>query len=76
MVVYPTAYMSIYVTNTGAKLVIISISLIPMDYRITVLIRTKAGGVMLKVSQWVWGKTVEPNKQSYRLNEALILPVG
>ncbi len=49
LVVYPAAYMPIYATNSGAKLVIINLSSTPMDQQATVLIRAKAGETMSKV---------------------------
>ncbi len=49
LIVYPAAYMPIYATNAGAKLVIINLSSTPMDKQATVLIRAKAGETMAKV---------------------------
>jgi len=53
LIVYPAAYMPIYATNAGAKLVIINLSPTPMDQQATVLIRAKAGETMSKVIQKV-----------------------
>ena len=53
LVVYPAAYMPIYATNSGVKLVIINLSPTPMDHQATVLIRAKAGETMSKVLQRV-----------------------
>ena len=53
LVVYPAAYMPIYAIRSGAKLVIINLSSTPMDQEATVLIRAKAGEVMLKILQRV-----------------------
>jgi len=53
LVIYPAAYMPIYAVRSGAKLVIINLSSTPMDMEATVLIRAKAGEVMLKVIQRV-----------------------
>ncbi|MFC2046757.1 NAD-dependent protein deacylase [Chloroflexota bacterium] len=49
LVVYPAAYIPIYATDSGAKLVIINLSSTPMDHQAAVLIRAKAGETMLKV---------------------------
>ncbi len=57
LVVYPAAYMPIYATNAGAKLVIINLSSTPMDQEATVLIRGKAGEAMSKVIKQVKEKT-------------------
>ena len=51
LVVYPAAYMPIYATQAGAKLVIINLSSTPMDQEATVVIRAKAGETMSKVIQ-------------------------
>jgi len=56
LVVYPAAYMPIYATDSGAKLVIINLSSTPMDRQATVVIRAKAGEIMPKVLQRVTGK--------------------
>jgi NAD-dependent deacetylase len=53
LIVYPAAYMPIYATNAGAKLVIINLSTTPMDRQATVLIRAKAGEVMPKIIKQV-----------------------
>ena len=53
LIVYPAAYMPIYATSSGAKLVIINLSSTPMDQQAIVLIRAKAGEVMTKVVQRV-----------------------
>ena len=53
LVIYPAAYMPIYAIRSGAKLVIINLSSTPMDQEATVLIRAKAGEVMLKILQRV-----------------------
>ena len=53
LVVYPAAYMPIYAVRSKAKLVIINLTATPMDIEATVLIRAKAGEVMLKVLQRV-----------------------
>jgi len=53
LIVYPAAYMPIYATSSGAKLVIINLSSTPMDQQATVLIRAKAGETMPKVVQRV-----------------------
>ena len=57
LVVYPAAYMPIYATSAGARLVIINLSSIPMDHQATVLIRAKAGETMSKIVQKVREKT-------------------
>ena len=57
LVVYPAAYMPIYATNSGAKLVIINLSSTHMDQQATVVIRAKAGEVMSKILQRVKEKT-------------------
>ncbi len=49
LVVYPAAYMPIYATNAGAKLVIINLSSTPMDQEASVLIRAKAGETMPEI---------------------------
>ena len=49
LVVYPAAYMPIYATNSGAKLVIINLSPTPMDEKATVLIRAKAGEITPRI---------------------------
>ena len=56
LVIYPAAYMPIYATNAGAKLVIINLSSTPMDQQATVLIRAKAGETMSRVIQKVTEK--------------------
>jgi len=56
LVVYPAAYMPIYATEAGAKLVIINISSTPIDQQATVLIGAKAGEVMPRVLQRVTKK--------------------
>jgi len=53
LVIYPAAYMPIYATSSGAKLVIINLSSTPMDQQATVLIGAKAGETMPKVVQRV-----------------------
>jgi len=53
LVVYPAAYMPVYATSAGAKLIIINLSSTPMDEQATVLIRAKAGEVMPLVVQQV-----------------------
>jgi len=53
LVVYPAAYMPMYATNSGAKLVIINLSSTPMDGEATVLIRAKAGDAMPLIVQRV-----------------------
>ena len=49
LVIYPAAYMPIYATSYGAKLVIINLSSTPMDQEAAVLIRAKAGETMSRV---------------------------
>jgi NAD-dependent deacetylase len=49
LVIYPAAYMPIYATSSGAKLVIINLSSTPMDQEATVLIRAKSGETMSRV---------------------------
>ena len=49
LIVYPAAYMPIYATSSGAKLVIINLSSTPTDEQATILIRAKAGEAMSKV---------------------------
>lgn len=49
LVIYPAAYMPIYATSSGAKLVIINLSSTPMDQEAAVLIRAKAGETMSRV---------------------------
>ena len=56
LIVYPAAYMPIYATNAGAKLVIINLSSTPMDPQATVLIRAKAGETMSKIIRKVTEK--------------------
>jgi len=51
LVVYPAAYMPLYATEAGAKLVIINLSPTPMDHQAIVLIRSKAGETMAKIVQ-------------------------
>jgi NAD-dependent deacetylase len=46
LIVYPAAYMPIYATHAGAKLVIINLSSTPMDREAAVVIRAKAGETM------------------------------
>ena len=53
LVVYPAAYMPIYATQAGAKLVIINLSSTPMDREAAVLIRAKAGEAMSKMIERV-----------------------
>ncbi len=53
LVVYPAAYMPEYAVSSGAKLAIINLSSTPMDYRATVVIRSKAGEVMPGIVQLV-----------------------
>jgi len=53
LVVYPAAYMPMYATSSGAKLVIINLSSTPMDEQATVLIRAKAGEAMPVIVQQV-----------------------
>jgi NAD-dependent deacetylase len=53
LVVYPAAYMPIYATSAGAKLVIVNLSATPMDHQAAVLIKAKAGETMSKVVQKV-----------------------
>lgn len=53
LVVYPAAYMPLYATRSGAKLVIINLSSTPMDQQATVLIKAKAGETMSKVVERV-----------------------
>jgi len=57
LVVYPAAYMPVYAVDSGAKLVIISLSSTPMDGQATARIRAKAGQVMKKLLQLVGEKT-------------------
>jgi len=56
LIVYPAAYMPIYATNAGAKLVIINLSSTPMDPQATALIRAKAGETMSKIIRKVTEK--------------------
>ena len=56
LIVYPAAYMPVYATEAGARLVIINLSATPMDQQATVLIRAKAGKTMSKVIQKLTGK--------------------
>lgn len=49
LVIYPAAYMPEYARDAGAKLAIINLSPTPLDQYATVVIRDKAGEVMLKV---------------------------
>jgi NAD-dependent deacetylase len=53
LVVYPAAYMPIYATQAGAKLVIINLSATPMDQKAAVVIRAKAGETMSRIIQQV-----------------------
>jgi len=53
LVVYPAAYMPVYATDSGARLVIINLSSTPMDQQAAILIRAKAGEVMPMVIQGV-----------------------
>ena len=53
LVVYPAAYMPIYATQAGAKLVIINLSSTPMDREAAVLIRAKAGEAMSRMIERV-----------------------
>ncbi|MFC1892917.1 NAD-dependent protein deacylase [Chloroflexota bacterium] len=57
LVVYPAAYMPIYATQAGAKLVIINLSDTPMDRQATVLIRARAGETMSRIIERVKEKT-------------------
>jgi len=56
LVIYPAAYMPIYATSAGAKLVIINLSSTPMDQQATALIKAKAGETMSRVIQKVTEK--------------------
>ena len=56
LVVYPAAHMPAYAVNSGARLVIINLSITPMDEQAAVLIRAKAGETMSKVVRWVGEK--------------------
>ncbi len=49
LVVYPAAYMPVYATEAGAKLVIINMTATTYDYIATEVIYEKAGGVMQKI---------------------------
>ena len=53
LVVYPAAFMPVYATEAGAKLVIFNLSSTPMDHQAAVLIRAKAGETMSRVIQKV-----------------------
>jgi len=57
LVVYPAAYMPVYATGAGARLVIINLSPTPMDHQAAVLIRAKAGEAMPVIVQKVKEKT-------------------
>ena len=57
LVVYPAAYMPVYATDSGVRLVIINLSSTPMDHQATVLIRARAGETMSKVLQRVREKS-------------------
>jgi len=56
LVVYPAAYMPIYATDAGAKLVVINLSPTPMDEQAAVLIQAKAGETMTRIIQKVTEK--------------------
>jgi len=49
LVVYPAAYMPVYATEAGAKLVIINRTATPYDYIATEVIYEKAGRIMQKI---------------------------
>jgi NAD-dependent deacetylase len=53
LVVYPAAYMPIYASHAGARLVIINLSSTPMDREAEVVIRARAGDTMTKIIQGV-----------------------
>ncbi len=53
LVVYPAAYMPIYATQAGAKLVIINLSGTPIDRDAAVVIRAKAGETMSRIIERV-----------------------
>lgn len=53
LVVYPAAYMPIYATESGAKLVIINVGTTSMDRFANVCINEKAGEVMSKILERV-----------------------
>jgi NAD-dependent deacetylase len=57
LVVYPAAYMPVYAVESGARLVIVNLSLTPMDGEAAVLIRAKAGETMSEVVRKVTEKT-------------------
>lgn len=57
LVVYPAAYMPVYATEAGAKLVIINMTATTYDYIATEVIYEKAGGVMQKILDNVKMKT-------------------
>ena len=53
LVVYPAAYMPVYATNAGARLVIVNLSTTPMDSQADVVIRDMAGEVMSQIAKLV-----------------------
>ena len=53
LIVYPAAYMPIYATTAGTKLVIINLSATPLDHQAAVLIRARAGETMSKIVEKV-----------------------
>ncbi len=59
LIVYPAAYMPIYATQAGAKLVIINLSSTPMDMEAAVLIRAKAGEAMSRIAERVREKQIK-----------------
>ncbi len=59
LIVYPAAYMPIYATQAGAKLVIINLSSTPMDMEAAVLIRAKAGEAMSRIVERVREKRIK-----------------
>ena len=59
LIVYPAAYMPIYATQAGAKLVIINLSSTPMDMEAAVLIRAKAGEAMSRIVERVREKQIK-----------------
>jgi len=56
LIVYPAAYMPIYATDAGARLVIINLSPTPLDHQAAVLIRAKAGEAMTRIIEKVTEK--------------------
>lgn len=60
LVVQPAAFMPIYATNKGARLVIINLTETPYDHEAHVLIRGQAGQIMTKIMQTVTHKLTEP----------------